>query len=111
MTEDNWADKRDSARIPTQLKVLGAMEGEETLVQGDVSIGGARARLPYIPAVVRVSVQLDTGLVIPGEFYSVRPSTEGGADVIIRFRDLPLDVEMKLARFIDDAALKGIKSV
>ena len=104
--EHNWADKRESIRLPTALKVLGGLEGQDTIeVQGDVSIGGARARLPYVPAVLRVKIELAGGLVIPGEFFNVRPAAGGGADVIIRFKDLDTETELKLAKLLDDAEL------
>jgi len=95
-------DKRDSTRVPARLCVLDALEGHKTEVEGDISLGGARARLPFIPAVLKVRVQLHQGLIIPGEIFKVRPAREGGADVIIRFADLTLETERALARFIDD---------
>jgi hypothetical protein len=108
-------DRRDSPRIPIGLMVRypelgGSFEERE----GDVSIGGAFFNERFSPQATRVELRfklptLTEEVRCEGELIRVADEAEGHFAVHVRFEELPVDVELALARFIDDHLLAQSK--
>lgn len=104
-------DRRDSPRIPMKILVrqveLGGSFEERA---GDIGVGGAFFEERTLPVGRRVELRFR----LPGREHEVRCQGEvlrlsrqperPGAHV--RFLDLPTDIELAIARFIDDQVLK-----
>jgi len=103
--EERAADRRESDRVPISLSVRDAsLGGSYEEHDGNIALGGFYYAAPRPPTGDRVEVRV----VLPGtedEFTAVgevlRISRDGelfGAH--LRFIDVPLDAELKLARWL-----------
>jgi uncharacterized protein (TIGR02266 family) len=105
-------DRRDSPRVPMKILVRQVELGgsfEERV--GDIGLGGAFFEERTLPVGRRVELRFR----LPGREHEVRcqgevlrvsrePEERPGAHV--KFLDLPTDIELAIARFIDDQAFK-----
>jgi hypothetical protein len=103
-------DRRDSPRIPIKILVrqveLGGSFEEH---QGDIGVGGVFFEERAFPTGGRVELRFR----LPGRASEVRCQGEivrisqlpGKPGAHVRFLDLPTEVELAIARFIDDNVL------
>lgn len=109
--ERRMGERRDSPRIPMKILVrqveLGGSFEERP---GDLGVGGAFFEERSIPVGRRVELRfrlpgLEREVRCQGEVLRVSREPEK-AGVHVRFMDLPTEVELAIARFIDDDLLK-----
>jgi uncharacterized protein (TIGR02266 family) len=102
------ADRRDSLRVPIRLMVRdAALGGSFDERRGNLSLGGVYFTEGHPPFGTRVELRF----ILPGERAEIRAtgeilrvSREGGAfGAHVRFQDLPLEAELAIARFLDQA--------
>jgi uncharacterized protein (TIGR02266 family) len=102
------ADRRESLRVPIRLMVRdAALGGSFDERRGNLSLGGVYFTEGHPPFGTRVELRF----ILPGERAEIRAtgeilrvSREGGAfGAHVRFQDLPLEAELAIARFLDQA--------
>ncbi len=103
------ADRRESLRVPIRLMIrdasLGGSFDERT---GNLALGGVYFTEGHPPCGARVEIRF----LLPGQRTEVhamgeilRVSREGSAfGAHVRFQDLPLEAELAIARFLEQAA-------
>lgn len=108
-------DRRDSPRIPMKILVrqveLGGSFEERS---GDIGVGGAFFQERSMPVGRRVELRFR----LPGLEREVRCQGEvlrvsrdpGKAGAHVRFMELPTEIELAIARFIDDQVLTKAKA-
>lgn len=100
-------DRRESQRVPIQLMVRDAVLGgsfEER--RGNLALGGVYFSEGHPPHGNQVEIRF----VIPGTLMEVQASGEilrlsqdnGGFGAHVKFRDLPLENELAIARFLQE---------
>jgi uncharacterized protein (TIGR02266 family) len=103
------ADRRESLRVPIRLMVRdAALGGSFEERAGNLSLGGVYFTEGHPP----FGTQVEIRFVLPSERMEVRAqgeilrvSRDGGAfGAHVRFRDLPLESELAIARFLDKAS-------
>jgi hypothetical protein len=109
--ERRMGDRRDSPRVPLKLLVrqvdLGGSFEEK---DGDISVGGVYFADRHTPAGRQVELRFrlpgrDKEIRCQGEILRVSEG-KGRYGAHVRFVDLPTDVELAVARFIDDQLAK-----
>lgn len=103
-------DRRDSPRIKVKLWVRqvdagGSFEEKE----GDIGVGGAYFKDRHVPVGRTVQLRFrlprrDEEIRCDGEILRVGEE-EGGFGAHVRFLELPTEIELAIARFIDDLTL------
>jgi PilZ domain len=101
-------DRRDSVRVPIRLMVRdAALGGSFEERPGNLSLGGVYFTEGHPPFGTRVEVRFilpDDRTEVRAEGEILRVSRDGGAfGAHVRFRDLPLETELAIARFLDQA--------
>src|SRR4051812_15770025 len=99
------AQRRESPRVPIRLGARLPGQAHFESHEGDVSLGGARVDLQYPP----FGNEMEIALPLPEEPLPLRlladvlRVTGGGLNwsAHLRFRELPLQVEMAIARYLD----------
>ena len=103
------SDRRDSRRVPIRLMVRdAALGGSFDERAGNLSLGGVYFTEGHPPYGTRVEIRF----LLPGQGGEVRAvgeilrvSREGSAfGAHVRFQDLPLEAELAIARFLEQAA-------
>ncbi len=101
------ADRRDSPRVPMKFLVRDLAEGGSFQeLQGDLSVGGAAFHVRYPPT----GSQFEVRFHLPGLEKDVRCKAEllrvrdeaAGKGVHLRFLELDVNLELAIARYIDD---------
>jgi len=108
-------ERRDSPRVPMSFLVRRA--GSEAVFEsreGDLSLGGCAFRSealePGTPLEVRFRLPtLTDELKVRGEVLPA-PDVAQGGPTRVRFVELPVEVELSIARHLDDMALAASKS-
>jgi hypothetical protein len=99
------AERRESPRVPIRLGARLPGQAHFEAFEGDVSLGGARVDLEHPP----FGNEMEIALPIPGEPVPLRVLadvlrvTGGGLTwrAHLRFREIPLRIEMAIARYLD----------
>ncbi|MBU8899313.1 pilus assembly protein PilZ [Corallococcus sp. H22C18031201] len=103
-------DRRDSPRVPIRLKVRRADSAEAFVERdGDLSLGGVgwTGEGGATEGVVEIRFSLPSApneLEVRGEVLDARQGPHGPVSRV-RFVDLPMDVELAIARHLDDVRL------
>jgi uncharacterized protein (TIGR02266 family) len=106
------SDRRDSPRVPMRFLVRRAGEtGDFEARQGDLSIGGFAWHGSAWEAGARVEVRFilpgaADELQARGEVVRVDSGPQGPISRV-RFVELPVEVEMRIARYLDELARPG----
>jgi len=107
-------ERRDSPRVP--MKFLVRRAGSETEFdprEGDLSLGGCA----FKGAALEPGSQLEVRFLLPSlpdelkvraEVLPIPEASQGGA-TRVRFLELPVEVELSIARYLDDVALDSSK--
>lgn len=108
-------DRRDSPRVPVKIRVRypetgGSFEERD----GDISIGGVYYREAIPPQSKRVELRFRLPTFAAeascgGEILRISSEENGRPGVHVRFDELPVDLELALARFIDQHELEKNK--
>jgi uncharacterized protein (TIGR02266 family) len=104
-------DRRDSPRIPLKLKVRYPENGEAFVERdGDIALGGVYYTEAMPPQEARVEVRFSLPTLqqeahCTGEILRISSTEDGRPGVHVRFDELPVELELALARFIDDQEL------
>lgn len=98
-------DRRDSPRVP--MRFWAREQGDNSWMEydGDLSVGGVFFKSSVPPRGTRFEIKLKlpqarSELLASGEL--IRFGTKGDAGAHIRFVDAPLDVELAIAKYLDD---------
>lgn len=99
------AERRESPRVPIRLAARLPGQAHFEPYEGDVSLGGARVDLEHPP----FGNEMEIALPLPGEPVPLRiladvlRVTGGGMSwrAHLRFREMPLQSEMAIARYLD----------
>jgi hypothetical protein len=105
-------ERRDSPRVP--MKFLVRPAGSEAVFEpreGDLSLGGCA----FIGAALEPGAQLEVRFLLPSlpdelkvrAEVLLRPEGVQGGPTRVRFLDLPVEVELAIARYLDDMALNA----
>jgi len=100
-----YAERRESPRVPIRLAARLPGEAHFEPFEGDLSLGGARVDLSHPP----FGNEMEIAIPLPDEPLPLRlladvlRVTGGGMNwrAHLRFRELPLQVEMAIARYLD----------
>ena len=103
-------ERRDSPRVPMNFLVRRA--GSEAVYEsreGDLSLGGCAFKGSALEPGTQLEVRfrlpnLTDELKVRGEVLTVPEASQGGS-TRVRFMDLPVEVELSIARHLDDTAL------
>ncbi len=104
--ERRMGDRRDSPRVPLTLLVRSVEEGGSFVEhKGDISVGGVFFSDRHAPTGRQVELRFriagyDREIRCQGEIIRVSQG-KGQSGAHVRFVDLPTDVELAVARFID----------
>lgn len=101
-------DRRDSTRVACDLRVRRPGQARFETFSGDLGLGGARVLLQHPP----FGTEVEVGLKLPGVASELRllgkviRVTGGGGkyNAHIQFGELPVNVELAIARFLDGSS-------
>lgn len=108
-------ERRESPRVPMAFQVrLAEGEGVFETREGDLSLGGCAWRGGPMEAGTHVELRfrlpsVTDELRVRGEVLHVRVGPQGPA-THVRFIDLPVEMELAIARHLDDVQLASPKS-
>ena len=105
--KDNWADRRDSARVSVEMLVRSYdMKNFETC-NGDISMGGARIQFHKPPKDMQVEVMFTLGereIRLQGDILDMRLLESGLTEARVRFLDWDVRDELALARILQEVS-------
>lgn len=107
-------ERRDSPRLPMKFLVRRTgTEAEFEPREGDLSLGGCAFRGAALEPGTHLEVRfllpsLPDELKVRGEVLTTPEAAQGATRV--RFVELPVEVELSIARYLDDMALAAAKS-
>jgi hypothetical protein len=103
-------DRRDSPRIPVRIRVRRADSADPfDLREGNVSLGG----FAWFGGALPVGTRVEASLMLPGTHGEVVVRGEvlnvghggRGSSAHVRFLELPEELELRIARYLDDVEL------
>lgn len=103
--EKSILDRRDSPRVP--MRFWAREQGDSSWMEydGDLSVGGVFFKSSVPPRGTRFDIKLrlpraEGDLITAGEL--IRFGTKGDAGAHVRFVDTPLEVELAIAKYLDE---------
>lgn len=113
-TSPKSEERRDSPRVPMHFLVRRAgSDASYEPREGDLSLGGCAFKGPSLEAGTALEVRfrlpnLTDELKVRGEVLA-SPEGSQGAATRVRFLELPVEVELSIARHLDETALGAPK--
>jgi len=109
--EPSGAERRDSPRVPMKFLIRDKAEGGSfDEYQGDLAVGGAFFHGRYPPTGTLYEVRfhlpgMGKDIRLTGELLRVRDEARGKG-YHLKFKDVDLDSELAIAKYLDDLARK-----
>lgn len=105
-----WTDRRDSPRVPVRIRVRRADSKDPfDLREGNISLGG----FAWFGGALPVGTWVEAALVLPGDGEELKVRGEvldvghggRGSSAHVRFLALPEELELRIARYLDEVEL------